>query len=246
MGTKVSGRGLPQALIIIFALICVAFSPAARAEDVKVKIILFGDSIVAGYGLSNPQQDSLPPRIRDAILSGKNRKSAIVEGMGVSGDTTSSALSRLPALIAAKPDIVMLALGGNDVLRGIDPDITFTNLDMMLKELKRNNIYVLLAGMKAPPSMGFDFGSRFNRIYPKLAEAHKVAFYPFLLEGVAGQPEYNQRDGIHPNPDGVKLMVAQIAPYLDKMTSDMVNLKSDAQRSQIFQERKRRQKRVRS
>lgn len=226
-------------------LICVAFIPDARAVDVQVKIIFFGDSLVAGYGLANPQKDSLPAKMGEAFRTGKHRKVVTVEGMGVSGETTSSALGRIPYVLAAKPDIVVVALGGNDVLRGIDPDITYNNLDIMLRELQRSGTYVLLTGMKAPPSMGSEFAARFNRIYPKVAELHNVTFYPFLLDGVAGQPQFNQRDGIHPNPAGVDVVVERLYPSLDRMAQKMTTMKKEAARRAIFEEHKRKTRKVR-
>lgn len=218
---------LSNYVLLLMLLICgFSASDASAAKKIPVKIIIFGDSIVAGYGLSNPQKDGLIPKLSTAVTQANQADYVTVVGMGVSGDTTSSALGRLPALITARPDIVMVALGGNDVLRGIDPDITYNNLDIILNELERNGIYTLLAGMKAPPSMGEEFATKFNRLFAKLAEQHRAVFYPFLLESVASLPQFNQRDGIHPNPAGVDIIAGRIGPILANMARTLEKTKS--------------------
>ncbi|MBY0354262.1 MAG: arylesterase [Rickettsiales bacterium] len=215
-------------ITVILVMICGLHANHARAQQVTIKVVFFGDSLMAGFGLAAPQRDSLPAKMAAVMAKSKQGKYLQVENMGVSGDTSSSALGRLQMLIASKPDIVMVALGGNDVLRGIDPDITFNNLDIIIKELQRHGVYVLLAGMKAPPSMGSEYAARFNRTYGKLAEQSRAVFYPFLLDGVAGEPQFNLRDGIHPNPEGVDVIVMKLYPVMDEMVKNILQLKVNA------------------
>ena len=133
---------------------------------------------------------------------------------GVSGSTSAGGLAVLPSVIAQKPQVAIVELGSNDGLRGLDPDTTYANLDEILTRLSDHHIRVLLAGMLAPPNLGREFGDEFNAIYPRLAEKHKVAFYPFFLDGVATVRDLNQDDGMHPNAAGVRVIVENIMPYL--------------------------------
>jgi len=140
----------------------------------------------------------------------------VVNG-GVSGDTTSGGRARLDWVLEGlerKPDLVILELGGNDALRGIDPALVRRNLVAMIRELTSRGIRVLLAGMKAPPNMGDDYEREFNAIYPALARDYDLVFYPFFLEGVAMNPELNLPDGMHPTGEGVSVIVESIAPYV--------------------------------
>ncbi len=133
---------------------------------------------------------------------------------GVAGDTTTGGRARLAWSLADAPDAVILALGANDGLRGIDPALTEANLDTMLAELDRRRLPVLLVGMYAPPNLGRAYGAAFNAVFPRLAARRGVAFYPFFLDGVAARPERNQADGIHPNAEGIAVIVARILPYV--------------------------------
>ena len=136
---------------------------------------------------------------------------------GVSGDTTTGGRARLAWTLDGQkstPDLVILELGANDALRGISPALTRENLDAMLGMLAKRGVPVLLAGMMAPPNMGRDYETEFNAIYPDLAQKYGVTFYPFFLDGVAADPALNQADGMHPNPEGVKIVVGKIAPYV--------------------------------
>ena len=178
----------------------------ARAEPVK--LVGFGDSLMAGYQL--PAADAFPVKL-EAALRAKGYDVEIANA-GVSGDTTSGGLSRLDWSIPDGTQGVILELGANDALRGIAPEQTEKNLDAMLTRLKERGIPVLLAGMLAPPNMGADYAERFNGIYKRLSEKHGVPLYPFFLEGVVTRADLQIEDGMHPNPAGVDVMVQSILP----------------------------------
>jgi len=200
--------------LLLAVLVTISASTGAAADEGKT-IIGFGDSLMAGYGLNQP--DSFTVQLQ-AKLKAEGLDVHVINA-GVSGDTTTGGKSRLAWTIDGqpkKPDLVILELGANDALRGISPSLTRKNLDWMLAQLKQRGIPVLLAGMMAPPNMGSDYGSEFNAIYPDLAKKYGVAFYPFFLDGVAADPSLNQGDGMHPNPKGVKIIVGKIAPYVVK------------------------------
>lgn len=178
----------------------------ARAEPVK--LVGFGDSLMAGYQL--PATDAFPVKL-EAALRAKGYAVEIANA-GVSGDTTSGGLSRLDWSIPDGTQGVILELGANDALRGIAPEESEKNLDAMLTRLKARGIPVLLAGMLAPPNMGADYAERFNGIYQRLADKHNVSLYPFFLEGVVTKANLQIEDGMHPNPQGVDVMVQSILP----------------------------------
>jgi acyl-CoA thioesterase I len=136
---------------------------------------------------------------------------------GISGDTSAGGVARLDWSLADNPDLVILALGANDALRGLSPDQTRTNLATLIERLKQRQIRVLLAGMLAPRNMGENYYNSFDKIYPELAQEYSIPLYPFFLEGVAAQPELNLADGIHPNTAGVKVMVERILPLVVKV-----------------------------
>lgn len=133
---------------------------------------------------------------------------------GVSGDTAADALARFDWGFAGEADGVLIALGGNDLLKGVDPEVTEENLRAIIVKAKARGLLVLLAGMRAPGNYGDDFRSAFDAIYPRLAREEGVAFYPFLLDGVGGEAALNQRDGIHPNPQGVAVIAGKLAPFI--------------------------------
>lgn len=171
-------------------------------------LMLYGDSLMAGYGLSH--EDGFAPRLEAALRdAGHNVK---VINSSVSGDTTAAGLSRLEWALVDDPDVVLLELGANDALRGVEPSQTRENLDAIIGKLRDRDVAVLLAGMMAPPNMGKEYGAEFNEIYPELAAEYQLAFYPFFLDGVAADSSLNQDDGIHPNADGVKVIVERILP----------------------------------
>ena len=208
----------PKALasLVLLLLLSLTFSvhPSAWATDKPIRILAFGDSLTAGYGLDNPA-DAFPPQLEKALRA-KGHNVSLIQA-GLSGDTTSGGRSRLEWSLAEKPDAVIVELGGNDALRAIDPKITADNLQWIVKRLQRDNIPVLVAGMMAPPNLGRDFGGRYNGIYSQLAKDTGVPLYPFFLEGAIAVPGMMQNDSIHPNPKGVQVIVKAILPSVEKL-----------------------------
>ena len=184
---------------------------AAKAE--RVKILALGDSLTAGYGLG-PGDGFVD--ILQAHLDEKGFDVELINA-GVSGDTTKGGLARLDWALFDQPQRAIVALGGNDMLRGLSPQQSYDNLQAILQKLETENIPVLLAGMLAPANMGADYQTEFDSIYPKLAEEFDVIFYPFFLEGIALEPTLNQPDGLHPNKEGVKIMANKITPYIQAL-----------------------------
>jgi acyl-CoA thioesterase-1 len=177
----------------------------------RVPVILdFGDSLTAGLGL--PAAQAFPAKLQ-AWLQERGITARVVNA-GVSGDTTTGGLARLDWALAEKPDLVILALGANDALRGIDPSSVRGNLEKMIEKIEATGAKVLLLGMLAPPNWGDEYKRAFDRIFPELARIHHLPLYPFFLEGVAMKPELNQPDGLHPNERGVAVLVDRIAPVV--------------------------------
>ncbi len=192
---------------------------ANHTADSALRLLVFGDSLSAGYGLE--PEDSFPSQLEEALdAAGYNVR---VINAGVSGDTTAGGLSRLDWSLADKPHIVLVELGGNDALRGLPPAETYANLESILARLRKQGVGVILAGMQAPRNLGRDFTTEFNAVYPQLASRHDVTFYPFFLDGVALDPALNQSDGIHPNRAGVREIVRRILPLL-KSELDKISL----------------------
>ena len=187
------------------------FTSPAPARTTE--ILAFGDSLTAGLGL--PASEAFPARLQ-ARLRGEGIDVRVVNA-GVSGDTTTDGLARLDWALADRPDLVILALGANDALRGIDPAIVRANLDAMIDKITATGAKMLLLGMLAPSNWGPQYEGEFDRIYPELAKAHDVPLYPFFLDGVAMDPALNQADGLHPNERGVAILVDHIAPLIAKM-----------------------------
>jgi acyl-CoA thioesterase I len=185
-----------------------ALAPVHAAEPVR--ILAYGDSLTAGYGLA--EQDTLPTRLAEAL--NKMGRPVIMINGGVSGDTTADGVSRLDWALADKPQIMILALGGNDMLRGLDPKITRANLDLIIQKAKAAGVEIVLAGMLAPPNLGTEYRTAFDAIYPELAKAHNLLFMPFLLQDVVQDSDLNQADGIHPNGNGVAIIVRNLLPYV--------------------------------
>ena len=177
------------------------------------EILVFGDSLTAGLGL--PAAETFPSQL-EARLKADGTAVHVVNA-GVSGDTTTDGLARLGWSLADKPAVIILELGANDMLRGIDPKITRANLDAMIAKAQATGAKVLLAGMQALANWGEGYQHEFERIYPELAAARGVTLYPFFLEGVAMDPKLNQPDGLHPNARGVAVMVNRIAPYVMRL-----------------------------
>ncbi|MGZ3412213.1 MAG: arylesterase [Xanthobacteraceae bacterium] len=185
----------------------------ASAADRPIKIVVLGDSLSAGLGL--PVEDAFPARLAEA-LKGKG-VAATIANAGVSGDTASGGLGRLDWSVPDGTDAVIVELGANDALRGLDPSLTKAALDTILRKLADRRIAVLLAGMRAPRNMGPDYARDFDAIYPALASTHPVVFYPFFLDGVAAEAKLNQGDGMHPNAAGVNAIVARILPQVEEL-----------------------------
>lgn len=190
----------------------------AQASKGSYKIVAFGDSLSAGYQL--PAGSGFTDQLQTLLQ--QTHPDITVTNAAVSGDTTSSGRARLDWSIPDGTDLVILELGANDALQGLPVAQAKTNLDWMIQRLKDRKIGILLAGMRAPPNMGADYGKAFGAIYPELAKKHNIAFYPFFLDGVAAQPDLNLADGIHPNKEGIAIITGKIAP----MVLDVVNNKS--------------------
>lgn len=193
-------------------------SVMASAEDSKMKphvVLAFGDSLTAGYGLG--PKEGFTPQL-EAWLTGNQSRPVKVINAGVSGDTSTGGRSRLEWMVAGLPDgkadLVIIELGGNDVLRGIDPAITRDNIAAMISFFQSRDIKVLLAGMRAPPSYGAVYQSAFDVLYPDLAQEYKTTLYPFFLDGVAMDKSLNQADGIHPTKEGIAVIVDKIGPVV--------------------------------
>lgn len=198
--------------VAIVALGLLGAPGLASGEEKPLRIIGFGDSLMAGYGL--PIDDGFVPQLQ-LWADAEYDFPIVIENAGVSGDTTAGGRARLDWTLAGEtPDALILELGANDALRGIDPAETEANLRAMIEALQAREVDVLLAGMLGPRNYGEDYFTEFEAIFPRLAEEYGVIHQPFFLEGVAGDPKLNQSDGIHPNPEGVALMVEGIAPYM--------------------------------
>ena len=186
-------------------------SPSAAARSIR--LVAFGDSLSAGYLL--PGDDGFAPKLQTALRA--RGYDITVINAGVSGDTTTGGLARLDWTLADGADAVILELGANDMLRGIDPKVPAANLARMLEKLRAKHIKVLLAGMHAAPSMGRDYAEAFDPIYARLAKQYDVPLYPFFLEGIMGDPAQHLADGLHPNSLGVDTIVAHILPSVDHL-----------------------------
>lgn len=180
-----------------------------------MKIVVLGDSLSAGFGL--PVQDAFPAKLAEALKA--KGIAATIANAGVSGDTANGGLERLNWSVPDGTDAVIVELGANDALRGLDPKLTRKALASILERLQERHIAVLLAGMKAPRNMGADYTQAFDAVYPELAATHPVVFYPFFLDGVAADPKLNQADGMHPNAAGVDIIVARILPRVEELIS---------------------------
>jgi acyl-CoA thioesterase-1 len=173
-----------------------------------VKMVVLGDSLSAGLGLSGPA--AFPARLQKA-LKDKGIEVDMINA-GVSGDTSSGGRDRLDWSIPAGTEAVIVELGANDALRGTDPAVTRAALSDIVSRLKARKIAVMLCGMLAPPNYGQDYAAKFNTIYPDLAKKFDVPLYPFFLDGVAADPKLNQADGIHPTAEGVDIIVTKMLP----------------------------------
>lgn len=204
-GLAATLRGL--ALVACLLALLLPGADGAAADD-RVVITMLGDSITAGYGLA---AEEAPPARLQAWLGERGVAARVIDA-GVSGDTTAGGLARLDWVLADDPDFLILALGANDALRGVDPGDTRANLDGILAGAGQRGIPVLVAGMLAPPNLGPDYAAEYNPLFAELADKHGAMLYPFLLEGVAMRPELNQGDGIHPNAEGAAVLVEALGP----------------------------------
>jgi len=185
----------------------------AAEHSAEARIVVLGDSLSAGYGL--PAAEAFPAQLEQALR--QSGQAVRVINAGVSGDTTAGGLARLDWALAERPQLVIVQLGANDALRGLDPEQARANLDAILTRLKREETQILLAGMRAPRNLGPAYYTKFDRIYSDLARKHQVALDPFFLEGVALRPELNQADGLHPNAQGVAMVVRRLLPQVREL-----------------------------
>ncbi len=174
-------------------------------------ILILGDSLTEGYHL--PQEEAYPSLVETALK--KNHPDVKVINGGVSGATSASGMKRLEWFLKAQPEMMVLALGANDGLRGLDLKQTEKNLSAVIKKAQENKIKVILAGMKMPTNYGEPYRTQFEEIYPNLAKLYEIKLIPFLLKGVAGHPELNLPDGIHPNAKGYKIIAETVVKYLE-------------------------------
>jgi acyl-CoA thioesterase-1 len=198
---------------VLFTTSVIAQAPPAGT----IKLVVLGDSLSAGLGL--PAADAFPAQLEKALQN----KGLIVaiNNAGVSGDTASGGLDRLDWSVPADTQGVILELGANDALRGLDPEVTRGALENILKRLKARGIAVLLCGMVAPPNYGAEYATQFNTIFPDLARTYDVPLYPFFLEGVAADTKLNQADGMHPTAAGIAVIVKNIMPTVESFVREI-------------------------
>ena len=190
---------------------CSALPAVARAN--MLTLVVFGDSLAAGYGLEPIAGFS---KQLERALRKKGHKITVLNA-GVSGDTTAAGLARFDWALPKKLDAVILELGANDALRGISPKVTYKNLAKILARLRHRNIPVLIAGMRAPSNWGKTYATEFDAIFPDLAQNFNSDLYPFFLKGVALKPSLNQPDGLHPNAKGVSIIVKGMLPHVERL-----------------------------
>ena len=215
----------PAAAVTALVLAAFAFGSVAGAiaqpsatsadQDQAPVIVAFGDSLTAGYGLA--EEESYPSLLQ-ARLKRLGYPQRVVNA-GVSGDTSAGGVARLDWVLQQPVQVMIVCFGGNDGLRGLDPNELHRNLDTIIVQAQKHGAKVLLAGMHMPTNYGPDYNRRFDAVFPAVAKAHNVAFLPFLLEGVAGRPDLNQADGIHPNAAGARIVEEHVwrklKPLLD-------------------------------
>jgi len=192
---------------------------SSNLSSMPIKIMLYGDSLMAGYGLT--QDKNLSSVLINKIQ--KNYTDIDLINASVSGNTSNDGLARLEWSLEDKPAVIILCLGSNDMLRGIDPIITKANLNEIITRIKEKNIIVLLSGMLAPDSMGQNYKQQFDNIYPELAQKHKLIFMPFFLKDVALQEEYLLDDYMHPNHEGIKVITNNLFPYIKEAINLLLN-----------------------
>lgn len=198
---------------VIVGVFVAAFNVTPATAKDRIKLVAFGDSLTAGFGVG--PTEAFPVQLEKA-LAAKGYKVEVVNA-GVSGDTASAGLERFDWAVPGDADAVILELGANDALRGVPPDQTRATLDLLLVQLTARKLPVLLAGMRAPKNWGDDYAAQFDAIYPALAAKHGVLLYPFFLDGVVMDPKLNQGDGIHPTGPGVAIIVQKILPSVEAL-----------------------------
>jgi len=203
-------------LLVCTVLFALAGLSASRADE-PVRLLVLGDSLAAGYGL--PAEDGFTAQLQ-AALQGSGHD-VVVQNGGVSGDTTAGGWARLEWALADHADAVIVELGANDMLRGLDPGSARSNLAAILSTLHERGIPALVAGMRAPQNLGPTYVDAFERMYPELAEQYGALVYPFFLDGVAGEPWLNQEDGMHPNRTGVRHIVESIMPSVLELLAEV-------------------------
>lgn len=199
--------------MIVSSLVILAVAVPATVAAAPVKLMVLGDSLVAGHGL--PQGDAFPD-ILEAALVDKGHDVVLLNA-GVSGDTTAGGLARLEWSLGDNPDAMIIVLGGNDLLRGLDPASTRQNVAAIVAKLHERDIPVMLAGMQAPRNLGAEYAAEFDGLYREIGADERVVFYPFFLDGVALQADLNQPDGLHPNLAGVQEITRRILPYAEQL-----------------------------
>ncbi len=211
---KLSHRLAQGLLVFSFTCACLIWMlPKASADEAPIEIVALGDSLTAGYRLA--PGDGFVPQL-EAHLRARGLNVRVQNG-GVSGDTSAGGRARLDWVLSPNTRAVIVELGANDMLRGLSPSLTEQNLEAILTELQKRGLPVLLAGMIAAPNLGSDYARGFNPIYQKLAEKYNAVYYPFFLEGVAADRSLNISDGIHPNRDGIAVIVKNISPSVEKL-----------------------------
>ena len=199
-------------LKVIFVALLLLFISNAYSAEKLIKVILYGDSLMVGYGLA--QNENLEAQLSQKFID-DNRQINLINA-SASGNTSSNGLARLEWSLDDQPDIVILSLGANDMLRGINPKLTQQNLDKIINKINNTGAVVILAGMRSPENMGPEYQQQFDRIYPTLAQMHGLILMPFLLEDVALEKEHLQSDYKHPNAEGVRVMANNLYPFILK------------------------------
>jgi len=204
---------ITRRLVVASALAALPASALAARGQV---VTILGDSITAGLGL--PGKDALPNQLHLALekLGAPN----VTRGAGISGDTTADGAGRMDFSIRPETAVVVIALGGNDLLRGFDPKTTRANLEKIIVRTKQRHMGVVLCGLKAPPQIGAGYAKDFNAVFPSLAAEQHVALYPDLFAGVGRNPALLQPDGIHPNARGVQIIAGRLAPVVAKVLKE--------------------------
>jgi acyl-CoA thioesterase I len=204
---------LVQTAVLALAFISPMAQPANAGTERPVRIVALGDSLTAGLGL--PADAAFPAKLEKALRA--KGLAVEVSNAGVSGDTASGGLARLDWSVPEGTDAVIVELGANDMLRGIDPKVTRAALEEIVRRLTERRIVVLLAGMRAAPNLGPDYGQAFETIYSDLAAKNGLMLYPFFLDGVAAEPKLNQHDGLHPTAAGIDAIVTRILPKAEEL-----------------------------